>query len=401
MSELGLTTRCTLFPDLYTPPNEDCFYQPPRLRLGRPGELVRSRESQFSLDLLAATPDPAVVAHQVLYRSTDALGEPMMVSGTVLVPSTPWTGTGDRPLISYAVGTRGLGDPCAPSYTLANGTDYEGAIIKSLLDLGWAVAITDYQGSGTPGRHTYMVGPSEGHAVLDIVRAAQQVQGVGLSASTPVALMGYSQGGGAAGWAAQFAGTYAPELNLKGTAIGGVPGDLEATANFLQGTPLIAFALMASLGLDAAYPELDLNSDLNESGRELVGFGDQLCLATIDGFATLVGTTAFTTFEDFVAGENPLYTSKWQARLAENKLGQAAPSAPVFQYHAVIDEIVPFDQAAQLRQTWCDLGADLTWARMEAPVEHALGIFLGAPYAAAWLAERFAGQPTESNCDEP
>ena len=46
---------------------------------------------------------------------------------------------------------------------------------------------------------------------------------------------------------------------MKGSALGGVPGDLTATAEFLDGSPFVAFALMAAIGLDAAYPELDLD----------------------------------------------------------------------------------------------------------------------------------------------
>lgn len=130
-----------------------------------------------------------------------------------------------------------------------------------------------------------------------------------------------------------------------------------------------------------------------------VSAGEQLCIATVDGFGTLLGETAFTYFNDYVVGSNPLDTPPWQARLAENRLGQTAPSAPVFQYHATFDEIVPFQQAATLRRTWCDRGADVTWATM--PVEHALGIAFGPPFAVAWLAERFADRPTASNCDLP
>ncbi len=89
----------------------------------------------------------------------------------------------------------------------------------------------------------------------------------------------------------------------------------------------------------------------------------------------------------------------WKARLEEVRLGKRKPSAPVFQYHGLIDEIVPFDQAAELRRKWCDLGADVTW--MELPVEHALGIALGPPFAVEWLAERFADKPTASNCKDP
>jgi Secretory lipase len=339
-----------------------------------------------------------VTSQQVLYRSTDALGEPIAVSGTVLVPAAPWTGPGSRPLVAYAVGTRGVGDDCAPSYTLTQGADYEGAIVKALLDRGWAVAVSDYQGLGTPGLHTYMVGPAQGHAVLDIARAALRLPGTGLSASTPVGLMGYSQGGGAAGWAAELAGSYAPDLDVKGSAVGGVPADLTATAEFLDGSPFVAFALLAALGLDTAYPELDLESYLNTRGRQLVATSQELCLVSVDGFATLI-SVAFTRFDDYVT-TNPLGTPPWQARLEETRLGKAAPSAPVLQYHALFDEIIPLDQAAHLRRRWCDQGADITWSTL--PIaEHALGWLQGQTPAADWLAQRFAGQPTAANCQQP
>ncbi len=156
----------------------------------------------FTLDAVNFTPVAGVTAQQVLYRSTDALGAADAVSGTVLVPTAPWTGTGSRPLISYAVGTRGLGSDCAPSYTLTQGADYEGSAIDAALQQGYAVAVSDYQGLGTPGPHTYMVGQSMGHAVLDMARAAERLPGTGLGAGTPVGIWGYSEGGAAAGWAA-------------------------------------------------------------------------------------------------------------------------------------------------------------------------------------------------------
>lgn len=392
-SASGASTNGFAFPTDDTPPNKDPFYQPPALT-GRPGDVLRSRTSPF-VDVTG--PVQGSVSRQVLYQSTDALGKPMAVSGTVLLPMKAWMGTDSRPLITYAVGTRGLGDACAPSYTLSHGSDYEGGVIMSLLDRGWAVAITDYQGSGTPGLHTYMVGPAEGHAVLDMARAAQQLLSVELPKLTPVGIMGYSQGGGSAGWAAELAASYAPELNVKGVAMGGVPADLGATAEFLDGSPFVAFALMASLGIDAAYPELMLEMYLNDRGRELVMSGETACLASIDGIGTLGGTT-LSRLDDYVT-MNPLHTPAWQARLMEIKLGQRKPSVPLFQYHSALDEIVPFDQAAELRRTYCDKGVDVTWSVL--PAEHALGITFGPPLAADWLAERFAGTPTASNCSEP
>ena len=51
----------------------------------------------------------------------------------------------------------------------------------------------------------------QGRAVLDSVRAAQRLNGSGLSAANPVGIVGYSQGGGGAASAAELAAAYAPE----------------------------------------------------------------------------------------------------------------------------------------------------------------------------------------------
>ncbi|MEB2345907.1 MAG: triacylglycerol lipase [Deltaproteobacteria bacterium] len=372
------------------------FYTPPApLPAGQPGDVIRSRASVYTLDPVAGTPVPGVWSRQVLYLSESALGEANAVSGTVLVPTAPWSGPGQRPLISYAVGTRGVGDACAPSKTLSTGTDYEGLFIQALLDRGWAVAISDYEGLGTPGMHTYVVGQSEGRAVLDMARAAQRLAGSGLGASTPVALMGYSQGGGAAGWAGELAPGYAPELNLKAVVAGGVPGDLLATAEFVDGGPFVALELLAALGLDAAYPELDLEDYLDADGEALVAEASNTCLASFDGVGDLF-STLFASRSDFTHTD-PLAAPAWQARLDENRLGSSAPAVPVFQFHAVLDEMVPFGQAADLRRDWCDQGANVTWTPLVV-AEHVLGMVEGQPLALAFLASRFAGLPALGNC---
>jgi len=376
-------------------PDQDAFYTPPSpLPAGQPGDVIRSRNAVFTLDPVAPTPVPGVKSTQVLYRSTNALGQANAVSGTVLVPTTPWLGIGQRPLVSWGVGTRGIGDACAPSYTLSQGADYEMLFVKAALDRGWAVAVSDYEGLGTPGTHTYVVGRSEGRALLDMARAAIRTPGTGLSANTPVGLIGYSQGGGAAGWAAEMAGTYAPELKIKGTAAGGIPGDLTAVANFVEGGPVVSLALLASLGLDAAYPELNLDSYLNAKGESLVDEANTLCLTSIDGAKTMF-STAFSSRNDY-ASPDPLTSPAWQARLAENKLGSVKPNAPIYQYHGLVDEMVPYGQASDLRRTWCDKGATVTWAPL--PGEHVTGMVEGIIPSMDWLSARFAGIPAVGNC---
>lgn len=106
--------------------------------------------------------------------------------------------------------------------------------------------------------------------MLDAARAAERLPEAGLSADTPVGIMGYSQGGQASSWAAELQGSYAPELKVKGTATGGVPADLMKVADFNNGSYGSGLIFMAAAGQDAAFPELRLDSYLNPAGKALV-----------------------------------------------------------------------------------------------------------------------------------
>lgn len=53
------------------------------------------------------------------------------------------------------------------------------------------VAVTDYPGLGTPGLHPYVVGKTNGRAVLDIMRAARNLPQTGLRADCATGIYGY------------------------------------------------------------------------------------------------------------------------------------------------------------------------------------------------------------------
>ncbi|MER7760849.1 lipase family protein [Streptomyces sp. NPDC097619] len=350
-----------------------------------PGDLVHVEPSAFH-------PLPGqwtnTRAWKVRYRSTAADGRPNLVSGTVIVPRDGRTGP--RPLVTYAVGTVGLGDSCAPSANLPYGTAMEANLIQQLTLRGWAVAVTDYEGLGMPGTHTYTVGPSAGHAMLDIARAAIRLPEAGLGADTPVGVMGYSQGGQAAGWAAQLSGSYAPELNVKGTAAGGIPADLMEVADFNDGSYGSGLIFMAAAGQDAAFPELDLDSYLNPAGKALVGFFEENCVI-VDAVAG-----SFRKISDLTTS-NPLDRPDWQDRLGRSRLGGTAPAAPVYQYHALGDELIPYGVGRRLRADWCGLGARVQWKTILVG-EHVSGVITETASAASWLADRFAGRPERGDC---
>lgn len=367
-------------------PSGDAFYVPPSdIGAYKPGDVIWYRSSVFTTDLLLKRPE-AVNAWQVLYRSTSATGAPMAVSGIVLVPRGWFLGT--RPIVGWAPGTQGMGDGCAvASKGMTQGTYYEGGSIKEALAMGWAVAVTDYQGLGTPEDHTYVVGRAEGDALLDVVRAAQRTPGAGLSASAMVGFYGYSQGGGAAAWAAQLQPTYAPELDVRGVAAGGVPSDLTAVKSVNDGGLFVGLVLYAALGLNAAYPELRLDSFLNAKGRATLPAMRDGC----DFFSR-----AYTHVSDYVTTD-PLTTPAWQARMAEQALGGSEPRAPIFLYHSVFDEVVPYAQAASLRNRWCTKGVKVYWADFWFS-GHVIGLLQGWPAARDYLRNRFLGFPTPTSC---
>ncbi|RSS52208.1 lipase [Streptomyces sp. WAC07061] len=352
---------------------------------GRPGDVVGSAPSAFHP--LPGQPT-GTRAWKVHYRSTTADGAPNVVSGTVIVPQDGRTGP--RPLITYAVGTVGLGDSCAPSANLPNGTAMEANLIQQYTQRGWAVVVTDYEGLGTPGVHTYTVGPSAGHAMLDAARAAIRLPGTGLSADTPVGIVGYSQGGQASSWAAELQGSYAPELKVKGTATGGVPADLLKVAASNNGSYGSGLIFMAAAGQDAAFPELGLDAYLNPAGRALVAGMKENCVA-VDAVAG-----SFKRISDLTT-RDPLAQPDWQARLNQSRLGRTAPAAPVLQYHALGDELIPYAVGRQLRAEWCARGADVQFDTIVLG-EHVSGVITHSPAVGNWLADRFAGRATRPDC---
>lgn len=100
-----------------------------------------------------------------------------MVSGSVSVPDGQ-APEGGWPVISWAHGTTGVADACAPSTGSVPGSDgeylrYINETIDRYVRAGSAVVQTDYVGMGTPGVHPYINGDSEANAVPDIVTAAR------------------------------------------------------------------------------------------------------------------------------------------------------------------------------------------------------------------------------------
>lgn len=366
------------------------FYEAPAEMPAEDGAVIRSEPLAHLLDPAQVQP---VTSTRILYRSTDRTGEPHAVSGSVIVPDAPWSGPGKRPVIGYGVGTQGVGDRCAPSRQFSEGFEYEGLVMAGLLARGYAIAMTDYEGLGTAGMHTYMDRVSQGRAVLDAVRAAQRLPGTGLDGTHPVGLYGYSQGGAAAASAAELAASYAPDLDVRGTVAGAVPADLTELPAALDGGLWAEFAWFAIAGLSASY-DVDITGELNEAGREVYDEISDDCVFDL-------ANTAFTSSGDYTADGGTLadliQREPFSTMVEDQRIGLGVPSAPVLLTHSLADDIIPYRVGRQLARDWCDRGARVRLSTNALPT-HLGGMLDNATQVYGFFEARFAGLRAPSSC---
>ena len=397
--------------------NEDeyvAFYTPPDpLPPGQPGDLIRTEPSTLVLEPSGQLGAIMATGTRIMYRSVDSRGLPMAVTGTYFEPYNPWPGAGPRPLIVYGPGTQGLGDQCAPSRQFNQGIhysppldlafNYEEMFVSTMVARGFAVVMTDYQGLGTPGVHTYVNRVAEADAMLDAGRAAMRLPGTSLDPHGPVALFGYSQGGGASAAAVESAPVYAPELNIVGAFAGAVPADLRSQIPFTDGSVLAGVIGYALNSVIASYPEHAglVRATLSPAGIQLLTDTAEECIGET------VMRYGFRRLQDFFAADideavnDPLFVSLFDAQ----RIGNSTPRAPVLLVSNRFDPLVPWAPVEQLARDWCAQGADVQfWTNEQPPlfnklaVNHALPYLVDGERALQWLADRFNGLPTTPNC---
>lgn len=362
----------------------ETFYVPPAaLPPGEPGDALRVEPTTVSL--LPGLPLPATDSWRLTYRSTAATGEPMTVTGTLMVPRVPWP-EGERPLVSFAAAGHGMGRQCTPSVQFHLGTQFELAVVTAHLAQGCAVVVTDYQRAPA---FTYLNAASSAHAVLDAARAAPQVAEAGLPAAGPVGITGYAHGGTAAAAAAERQPTYAPELDLRGVAAGGVVADLAAVLRAVEGQPRFGIVPMALASLRSAYAELTLDG-LSPTGRRAVRSAAGRC--TPDVLVRWAGRGA----AELTAGGVPVDRfldgqPAWQARVDQQRIGRLPPEAPVLLYHGLGEPWLPYDVTRRLARDWRARGAEVHLSAHPV-VEHGGALVETIPPVRHWLGARLAGR---------
>ena len=321
---------------------------------------------------------PGARVHRVLYRSRSIAGDPIAVSGLVVVPSTP----GPHPVLTFGHVTAGIADRCAPSNELVPPQ------VAAFVERGWVVTATDYEGLGTPGRHPYLVGVSEGRGVLDIVRAAAELPGVELDRRTLI--WGHSQGGHAALFAGQLAPSWTPELDVVGTVAGAPPAELGELLEHLKEGRHRGYLALAAAGLAAGHPEADLDDVLTEDARRrLDDIVDVDCIGAFeDTFADVPADRLLTS--------DPAEVPGWRDALRANDPGRQVLGSPLLLIHGELDELIPPRLSATLFERLCRLGQVVERRTYEG--DHAGVLVPSFPDMLEWMDDRMAGRPATSGC---
>ena len=324
---------------------------------------------------------------RVLYHSESLEGDDIPVTGIIIVPSGE-VPEGGRPVLTWAHGTTGIADECAPSKDpAANGI----GLVGPFLERGMVFVATDYEGLGTPGRHPYIAGESEGRGTLDIVRAARQLEDR-TDASDRVVIWGHSQGGHAALFANQIAAEWAPELNVAGTVAGAPPSQLSFIAAALRDSPYRFYLGMVAAGWEAAFPEADPSLVLSPLGVAALDKVDEGCTGEI--------AEAFNAapYEDLVIAD-PATTPPWSDLIVENDPGFALGEGPILIIHGGNDEQIPVVSSELLLARMCGIG-QVVERRVYPDQSHAGVIGPSMTDMLDWIDARLAGDDAPTSCPE-
>ena len=388
------------------------FYDPPQpLPLAAPGTVIRAQGVDGS--------PPGVRAERILYHSRTNTGEDMATSGLLMVPAGD-PPPGGFPLVAAAHGTTGAVQACAPSIApfdpnpqLPDGLSFYQFLYQPWLEAGYAVVGADYQGLGAPGSPGYLVGTIEGQNVLDAARAAHAREA---AIGGELFFFGHSQGGHAAGFAAQIAPSYAPELNPIGTILAApaanltdlIPLAFSTGPDAVTPPEAVVFLYLAALSYQVAYPELTIEELLKEpyGFRALPIFGN-VCAVT---GGTPVGVNQlldavipvglpFRPIDFFI--DYTEFPPPWTARIDQNDLGGEPIDSPILMVQGCADTTIPIaTNFAYFENTLCPTGETADFRTY--PGQTHSGVVIAAfPDVIAWANDRRAAIPAPTNCGAP
>jgi hypothetical protein len=342
-------------------------------------------------------------AWRAVYTSVSGVdGGRREVSGAFFVPrgTPPENGW---PVISFAHGTTGIGNDCGPSRQ----PDLMGYApeIQSFLADKYAVALTDYEGLGESGSHPYLEPRTEAFNTVDAVRA---MRAISATVSARWMAVGYSQGGQAVWAANELNSYYGNDLQLQGSVALAPAANLTGVADLVWSGSLtddqrVRFPL-GIVGFARYNPDLDADAFLHGSAEF---YREQLsrCQESTGGQSenTAVAPVPWQAVVDRLREAHDVKpdTAQDVATLRDALRRVALPQRPLDKPMLVINgeddtQVLP-DSVRSAVSRSCALGGRIQYLQIP-NTGHLDLIPKVADTVERWIADRFAGTPSPSNC---
>ncbi|GMF71771.1 lipase [Aspergillus flavus] len=377
------------------PPSQDPFYTPDEdWEASEPGTILKTRS--VTIGSIIKLPTPLQSAHQLLYRTTNAQNQPSYAVTTVLIPINAQF---DR-LLSYQVAYDSPNLDCSPSYTIQFGAPT--AVDDPVLELsilaepfmlaGIPLSIPDYEGIES----SYTVGTQAAYGVLDSLRAVLNSTDItGIQSNATTTLFGYSGGASASEWAGELQASYAPDVNIAGAAIGGLPVNATQAFPTIDGTSNSGLLVGGLNGIANAFPPIAeyIEEHLKPEFKSEFDLAMTMCAASVfnssDGYVPQLADKNISAFFDngwaVVSEFAELLDTVWV-------MGQhGVPEFPMFVFQGTADTTVgSLGNATDLVQQYCNDGAIIHYAQV-AGADHIPALFRGYPRAQSFLMDIYNG----------
>jgi pimeloyl-ACP methyl ester carboxylesterase len=328
------------------------------------------------------------VAARITYLSTSGVdGSQQSVSGTVFAPKGV-PPEGGWPIIALGHATSGIRPECAPS--LDPMLLDESTIVLGLVEAGYVVTMTDYQGLGLGDTyHPYLDSTTEGYNVIDSVRAARKlIPGT----SNRWAGFGGSQGGQAVWAANELVQSYGADLVLVGTASYSAPlefnglADAAATGTLTPEQRPLLLAILASLMNQSPAFNLD------DYRRGVAAQQWDLVLSCEDNPERDQAVDQITA--DDLRPSTPEAVESLRGLLFKMTLPRVPAAAPVLVIYGLQDAVIPPAWNEFALDRACAMG-DVVQIEVQPDRGHET---VDASTAFPWLNERFRGDPPRNDC---
>lgn len=285
-----------------------------------------------------------------LYKSIDVDGQPTILSGKVILPAK-------GPIKRYIL---------VSHYTIASNKEAPSNIFSLeglLVKLGYALIIPDYIGYGVTVDkvHPYLVMELTATNVLDMYYAVVPfLEKAGCAPEhDDIYLMGYSQGG-ATTMAVQHAIEHHDKpIKIRRVFAGGGPYDIKYTydqfvetnwASYPCAVPIMMQGMVVGNKLD-----LDMSKMMQPFIYENLDAWVNSKLYTAGQINTLLGShvTSDLLTEIGMDRTNKEVSELYKAMVNNSILTYSwTPKAPVFMFHSMDDDVVPFENAMRAKSKW-------------------------------------------------